>query len=566
MRLPGYVVKHQEVFTVTVAYLAFASLWVVFSDLLLEALVDDPQRWSRYQIIEEWLLVIVTTGLLFYWVRLAITRSHRLLEQHRRYEVFASNCTEALMYSEQRYRSIVEDQTEFVVRWKFDGRLTFVNDSYCHFLHKSRELLLGTSFFPHIHPDDLSRFLAMIHALSPEDPIAKPYEERVVVPCGDVHWTQWIDRAIFDAKTGEVEYQSVGRDVTELKQTVLALKQANEEVGRLKDRLLAENVYLQEEIKTEHDFTEIIGQSAELGKVLDQIKQVAPTEATVLIQGESGTGKELIARAIHHLSSRKNRPLVKVNCAAISAGLVESELFGHEKGAFTGAVHRRIGRFELADGGTLFLDEIGDLSEQIQVKLLRVLQEREFERVGSSRSISVDVRLIAATHRNLVIEVESGAFREDLYYRLNVFPVELPPLRARFSDIPLLVDSFMAQFAKQLDKPLKGVSKRTMKALMEYPWPGNIRELRNIIERAAIVARSPILEIEELLASANSPTAAHNENIPQSLEDVERRHILQVLERSGWVISGKQGAATILKIHPNTLRSRMQRLAIKLHN
>ena len=336
---------------------------------------------------------------------------------------------------------------------------------------------------------------------------------------------------------------------------------AHEEVRRLRDRLAAENVYLQEEIKTEYNFEEIIGQSTPLKRILKNVEQVACTDATVLIHGETGTGKELIARAIHNLSQRKDRPLVKVNCGAISAGLVESELFGHEKGAFTGAVQRRIGRFELADGGTIFLDEVSDLPLDTQVKLLRVLQEGEFERVGSSRLINVNVRVIAATNRNLAEAVKSGSFRSDLFYRLNVFPIEVPPLRERKSDIPLLVNFFITKFAKKLSKQVQSISKETMDRLMNYPWPGNIRELQNVMERAVVLAQGSTIQIDESLLGLS--VGSQTQGSVETLEDVERGHIIRVLEQTNWVIDGKRGAASILDINPNTLRSRMQKLGIK---
>ncbi|HZC80215.1 MAG TPA: sigma 54-interacting transcriptional regulator, partial [Nitrospiraceae bacterium] len=269
------------------------------------------------------------------------------------------------------------------------------------------------------------------------------------------------------------------------------------EVEQLKRRLQAENLYLREEIKLQHNFEEIIGESQSIKAVLRHIEQVAPTDSTVLILGDTGTGKELIARAIHHLSSRKDRPLVRVNCGAIPANLVESELFGHEKGSFTGALQRRIGRFELADGGTIFLDEVGELPMDAQVKLLRVLQEREFERVGSGHSIKVDVRVIAATNRDLRTAVKAGSFRADLLYRLNVFPIEVPSLSVRATDIPLLVEHFLRKFSKKLGKQIGGLSNSTMDRLTKYGWPGNIRELENVIERATILAKGTMLQIDD---------------------------------------------------------------------
>lgn len=338
------------------------------------------------------------------------------------------------------------------------------------------------------------------------------------------------------------------------------LRKALAEVRELKDRIQAENAYLMEEIKTGHNFEEIIGESRELRKVFSEVERVAPTGAAVLVLGETGTGKELIARAIHNLSPRRGRPLVKVNCGAISAGLVESELFGHERGAFTGAVMQREGRFELADGGTIFLDEVADLPMETQVKLLRVLQEGEFERVGSSRMIKTDVRVIAATNRNLKDEVRAGTFRADLFYRLNVFPIELPPLRERTDDIPILAAFFITKYARELGKGIAEISEATMRRLMEYGWPGNIRELENVIERAVILARGSSLEIDESMFESEGGAAAAPEG--RRLENVERNHIREVLEECAWVIDGNKGAAAALGLNPATLRSRMKKLGL----
>jgi len=344
-------------------------------------------------------------------------------------------------------------------------------------------------------------------------------------------------------------------------EAAIAIKNAQlfKEVQQLKDRLQAENLYLREEIKIEHNFEEIVGESRSIKAVLRLVEQVAPTDSTVLIRGDTGTGKELIARAIHHLSSRKDRSLVRVNCGAIPASLLESELFGHEKGSFTGAIQRRIGRFELADSGTIFLDEVGELPLDAQVKLLRVLQEREFERVGSGHSTKVDVRVIAATNRDLHAAVKTGSFRADLLYRLNVFPIEVPSLSARAADIPSLVSHFIAKYSTKLGNRFEGVSHETMGRLMTYPWPGNIRELENVIERATILANGPILQIDDAFLHA-APASSHR---GETMEEVERAHVLHVLQEVNWVIEGKQGAATRLDLHPNTLRSRMNKLGIK---
>ncbi len=349
-------------------------------------------------------------------------------------------------------------------------------------------------------------------------------------------------------------------------QAAIAIENARlfAEIRRLKDRLQAENVYLIEEIKTQHGFEEIVGNTAVLRKVLGQVEQVAPTDSTVLITGETGTGKELVARAVHNLSRRKERPLVTVNCGAISAGLVESEFFGHEKGAFTGAIARKIGRFELADGGTIFLDEIGDLSADLQVKLLRVLQEGEIERVGGTRPIRVDVRVIAATHRDLEELVKAGSFRADLFYRLNVFPIRTPALRERREDIPLLVRYFVLKYAQKLGKRIESIPTEIMEPLCAYDWPGNIRELGNVLERSVIVSRGTVLELGDWIPTA-APIAARAEGMGsgQSLEEIERAHILATLEQTGWKVSGAGGAAHALGLKPTTLESRMKKLGIR---
>jgi formate hydrogenlyase transcriptional activator len=369
-------------------------------------------------------------------------------------------------------------------------------------------------------------------------------------------------------------------------QVALAVEnmKAYEEIRALHAKLEKENVYLREEIRSEHNFREIVGDSAPLREVLEKAERVAPLDSTVLIYGETGTGKELIARAIHDCSYRKNHSLVKLNCSAISAGLVESELFGHMRGAFTGAVERHIGRFELADGGTLFLDEVSELPLETQVKLLRVLQEGEFEPVGSTKTIQVNVRIIAATNRNLQESVAAGRFRSDLFYRLNVFPLELPPLRDRRSDIPELANFFLQRFANKFGRKIQAPAKETMDLLMNYSWPGNIRELQNIIERAVVLATGPVLSVDPAFLPRTPPVGVPRQTSPvappaadplvaenagrsaetsfPSLEHMERNHILAALKRSAGVIDGPRGAARILNLHPNTLRSRMSKLGV----
>ena len=343
-------------------------------------------------------------------------------------------------------------------------------------------------------------------------------------------------------------------------QAAIAIENATsyQEIGQLKDQLAEEKLYLQDEIRTDRNFGEIIGDSPQFRSVLDQVETVAPTDASVMILGETGTGKELIARALHDLSSRRERTFVKLNCAAIPTGLLESELFGHEKGAFTGAIMQKAGRFELANKGTLFLDEIGDIPLELQPKLLRALQEHEFERLGGTRTIKVDVRLVAATNRDLAQMINERQFRTDLYYRLSVFPISVPPLRERVDDIPKLVRYFTQKFARRMNKHVESISQETMDALVRYAWPGNVRELENLIERAVILTRGTTLQIPLAeLRAASTETAS-----PVTLEEAERDHIRRVLERSNGVVGGPNGAAAKLGMKRTTLQSKMKKLGI----
>lgn len=359
-------------------------------------------------------------------------------------------------------------------------------------------------------------------------------------------------------------------------QLALAIENAlaYSEVSEEKEKLALEKLYLEDELRSEGKFEEIIGRSESLARVLEQIATVAPTDSTVLIYGETGSGKELIARAVHNLSTRKSGAFVKLNCAAIPTGLLESEMFGHERGAFTGAISQRIGRFELANRGTIFLDEIGEIPLELQPKLLRVLQEREFERLGSTRTMRSDARLIAATNRDLDQFVAEGKFRSDLYYRLNVFPVRVPALRERPEDIPLLVRHFVQQFSRRLGKAIDSIPSETMTALTRYPWPGNIRELQNVIERAVILTNGPVLNVHiDDLRPPSSPAAppstpavppASRQDLRSALEESERRQILSALEKSNWVVAGPEGAAAILGVKRSTLQSRMRKLGIRI--
>jgi formate hydrogenlyase transcriptional activator len=368
---------------------------------------------------------------------------------------------------------------------------------------------------------------------------------------------------------GGVEFlQRVAKQVAVAVENALAF----DEIAALKEKVEKEKVYLEEEIRTDHNFEEIVGQSAALRRVLKEVETVAPTGATVLIRGETGTGKELIARALHHLSPRRDRTFVKLNCAAIPTGLLESELFGHEKGAFTGAISQKVGRFELAHEGTLFLDEVGDIPLELQPKLLRVLQDQEFERLGSTKPLRVDVRLVAATHRDLGQMVADGKFRSDLYYRLNVFPLLLPPLRERREDVPRLVRHFTQKFARRMGRRIETVPAEAMDALVRYPWPGNIRELQNLIERAVILSPGPTLHVslgdlaerirEEKDASLIHPSTFILHPSNKTLADAEREHVLGALRETNWVIGGTNGAAARLGLPRSTFYRLMKKLGL----
>jgi len=372
-----------------------------------------------------------------------------------------------------------------------------------------------------------------------------------------------------NALTGDIEFLTqIANQVAIAVENALAFGQIRE----LKDQLSKEKLYLEDEIRTEMNFAQIIGNSASLRKVLKHVETVAPTGSTVLIYGETGTGKELIARAIHDLSPRRSKPFVKLNCAAIPTGLLESELFGHEKGAFTGAIAQRIGRFEVADGGTIFLDEIGEIPLELQTKLLRVLQEREFERLGSSRTLRTDARLIAATNRDLEAMVSEQKFRSDLFFRLNVFPVHVPPLRERQGDIPLLVRHFTQQFSRRMNRMIETIPSAAMDALCRYQWPGNIRELQNVIERAAIISTGPVLSVDvsdlkftkagHAVEETTSPKSATNGGLHDVLQQSERQQILKALEQCNWVVAGPKGAAAYLRMKRSTLQQRIRKLGI----
>ncbi len=485
---------------------------------------------------------------------MARKRSENALEQSRRFN-----------------RLILDSLTYHIVVLDRQGTVIDVNESWRRFAAENaaaspEKVDRGTDYLDICRRaadggDPLARsalkgISAVLEGASREFTLEAPFHE-----AGKKRW--FIMRVIpFSGRRGGAIISRI--ENTQRKLAEIDLRNAFTEIERLKNRLEAETAYLQDEIRLEHDFEGIIGRSPAIQYVLYKVEQVAATDTSVLVLGETGTGKELVCRAIHNNSLRKARPLVKVNCANLPANLIESELFGHERGAFTGAQTRRKGRFELADGGCIFLDEIGELPLDLQGKLLRVLQEGEFERLGSSMTIRVDVRVIAATNRNLESQVQMGRFREDLFYRLNVFPITVPPLRERTEDIPILAQFFMEQNSKRMGKRFEFIPESVKARLLEYPWPGNVRELMNVIERAVISSSGPKLRLADDLLGQRPTALIENGNDPlKSLQEIESEHILRVLERTNQRIDGPKGAAAILKINPSTLRSRMQKLGIK---
>ncbi len=474
-----------------------------------------------------------------------------------------------LQESRARFSGIVDiaqeaiistDESEQIIMFNKGAEKTF-NYSQNEVIGKSIDFLIPGKFHK-VHRSHITKFVS---SASPSHVIGERREIFGRRKNGEIFPAEAsISKLQLD---GHLILTVILRDITERKEAERAIQESNAdlqnaltEVEQLKTRLEQENIYLQQEIRLSHNFEEIISQSKEFRKVLTQVEQVAATDSTVLILGESGTGKELIARAVHNISNRKERALVIVNCAALPSTLIESELFGHEKGAFTGAFARKIGRFELADGGSIFLDEIGEIPLELQPKLLRVLQDGEFERLGSTKTTKVSVRIIAATNRDLRMAVEKGEFREDLYYRLNVFPIHLLPLRERKEDIPLLAQHFLLKHGTRIGKQIGAITQKVMDALINYSWPGNVRELENIIERAVIITRGNKLDLGDSLPK--NIGIPHKEEIT-TLDENERSYILKALEFTNWKISGERGAAKLLGIKRTTLESRMKKLNIQ---
>lgn len=481
------------------------------------------------------------------------------------FRVFAARATaelarlrmeEKLADSEQRFRDLYEEAPIAYVQEDMDSRFIRANRAAIKILGLQPSDVpgfRGLSLVPdNEEAQKLARdaFASIGNSTGPEGIVLELRRKSDSQPI----WIQWWSRPDPEARFTRTMFI----DVTD---RIL--------MEREKSRLAAQNDYLQQELKSVHNFDTIIGQSPAINAVFEKVRRVAATDATVLITGETGTGKELIARAIHSTSGRSSGPLIKVNCAALAPTLVESELFGHERGAFTGATERRTGRFELAHGGTIFLDEIGEVPLEVQAKLLRVLQERELERIGGNSSIQIDVRIIAATNRDLKQAIREGTFREDLFYRLNVFPLSLPPLRERPGDIELLARHILKKIAQRIGRKIDAIEPTTLERLCSYRWPGNVRELENVLERAAILSNEHVLKItpelfpgEEVNVMTDQPESVTCRSANENLESLQRRHILSTLAATNWVIDGPNGAANILGLHPNTLRSRLKKLGI----
>ena len=468
------------------------------------------------------------------------------------------NVEEALRESEARFRYMADHAPVMIWVSGADRKSTYFNKNWLEFTGRSLEEEIGGGWQTGLHAEDQSS-CKQTFELAFEKKESFRIEYRLRRADGVYRWVLDCGAPRFSSDGEFLGFIGSCIDITERKESEDALQKAHHELSELKNELEAENIYLHAKLQLGEPFGEIVGQSEAIKYVHFKTGQVAPTDSTVLITGETGTGKELVARAIHSASKRSTQPLIKVNCAALSPTLIESELFGHEKGAFTGAGARKIGRFELADGGTIFLDEIGELPLESQVKLLRVIQEAEIERVGGTKTLKIDVRIIAATNRDLKAEVEKGTFRQDLWYRLNVFPITVPPLSQRREDIPLLIEHFVEKSAKKFNKTIKSVPTKTMQRLKAHSWPGNIRELANIIERAVIHSQGNVLQLADRFDEPLNGVAES----PVSLEKVERDYIVRTLENTGWRIEGPHGAARVLGLNPSTLRTRMAKLQIQ---
>jgi len=461
----------------------------------------------------------------------------------------------ALRASESRLRAIFEKSPVGICLVESrTGRFVKLNPKFCEIVGRAEDDLLDRELHQIFHSGDLSATVAEMGQPANGNCCPMESESRLLHPDGSVRLVKVLVVPLADER--EASYMAIVQDITGNRLAEIALRQSEARLRVAQEKLTEENYYLEHEINTELGFDEIIGKSDGLKRVLEQVVKVASSDSTVLLLGESGTGKELIARAVHRMSKRSQHPFIKMNCAAIPSGLLESELFGHERGAFTGALIKKIGRLELADKGTLFLDEIGDIPQELQPKLLRVLQDQEFERLGGTDTLKVNFRLIAATNRDLVREVQEKHFRNDLYYRLSVFPVRIPPLRSRRGDIPLLAEHFVRKHAQRMNKSIRHIPKKVLDALIRWNWPGNVRELENFMER------SVILSFGHALAAPISELATEDAVVKKTLETVEREHILSVLEESRGQLSGPNGAAIRLGLPRTTLQSKLKQMGV----
>jgi len=495
----------------------------------------------------------------------ALKETHIELERRvKERTVKLSETVDKLREAELRYRTVADFTYDWEYWTNLDGTLRYVSPS-CERIsgYTPQQFMDNPSLYLEIIiPEDQDVWGKHYHD-SRKKPRAREIQFRIRRQDGSIRWIEHVCQPVTGEQEELLGFRASNRDITIRKEGEIKLQSAYSEITALKTQLEADRTYLREEIKLEHDYENIIGESEVFKYVLYSLEQIAPTDTTVLILGETGTGKELIARAIHYTGKRRDRPLIKVDCAALPANLIESELFGHEKGAFTDAVEKRIGRFELADGATLFLDEIGELPVALQKKLLRVLQDGEFERLGSSQVRHTDVRIIAATNRNLEKDVKKGRFRKDLWYRLNVFPLSIPPLRDRADDTPLLINWIIKKIQGRLGKHIKTVPTDVMNSLKAYPWPGNVRELENVIERAVIVTTGNMLQLAApLKAPVSDDSTPHNAPM-KSLSEMEKEYIMQALRKTNWNISGKDGAAELLGLNSSTLRGRMRKHGIR---
>jgi formate hydrogenlyase transcriptional activator len=555
--LPGEADVDREAFrrfgtqSTVLASLATGGKWL---GCLSFASLGERRQWSQLEVERCRLISDVLANAL---VRKRADEELRLkMEDLAAAQKEVRNSRDALEIEHRRYQELFESAPDAYLVTNMRGRIVEANRAAQGLLAASAAELRGRPLAEFVAPEDQAAFESQVQALEANDSAAVHDFEMRIRPAQGMPVPTAVSVVVARHLQEQVGLRWLLRDITERKRAEEALQKSYDEIKQLKDRLQAESDFLKAEMKVSQIHGEIVGRSAAIKKVLHQVEQVAPADSSVLVSGETGTGKELVAQEIHRLSRRKDRLMVLVNCAALPSALVESELFGRERGAYTGALSSQVGRFEMADGSTIFLDEVGELSLEVQAKLLRVLQQGEFQRLGSPKSHRVNVRVIAATNRDLAESVRKGTFREDLYYRLRVFPIEVPPLRGRLEDIPLLVFTFMEELSIRMGKKITKVPRKVMEALQRHPWPGNIRELRNVIEHSVILTTGDTLRLSIL---GDSPTRSAQ---AVTLAEAERDHIVKSLESTGWRIKGPHGAAARLDLKPSTLYSRMQKLGI----